>query len=81
MQTYSVTEVKERFGVGEHTVLMWIKSGELRAINVARGTGKRPKWRITAESLAAFELSRESGAPPAKPTRRRKRPAEPTAYY
>lgn len=72
MQTYSVAEVKERFGVGEHTVLGGIKSGELKAINVARGTGKRPKWRITAEALASWELSRESGPPAPKPTRRRK---------
>lgn len=36
---------------------------------MARGTAGRPKWRITAEALAAFELGRESGAPAPKAAR------------
>jgi transposase len=79
--TLDVQAVRQRYGVGEHTILGWIRSGELKAINVARGAGKRPKWRITSEALAAFELKRESGSTAPKATRRRKRLAEPTAYY
>ena len=56
--TLSVREVCERFAVGEHTVLGWIRRGELRAVNVSRKPGGRPKWRVTAEALAAFELLR-----------------------
>lgn len=72
--TYAVKDLQERFGVGEHTVLGWINSGELRAINVARTTSKRPKYRISEPALKAFEELR-STAPPA-PTRvnRRRKP-------
>jgi excisionase family DNA binding protein len=61
----SVKEICERYGVGEHTVLGWIRSGELRAVNVGRRPGsKKPRWRITAESLALFEITRTSSEPP-----------------
>ena len=79
--TLSVRDVCERYGVTEHTVLQWIKSGELRAVNVGRSPGsKKPRWRITAEALAQFELGRETTAPPAK-TRRPKRKANVIEFY
>ena len=69
--TLSVHDVCERTGVGEHTVLGWIKRGELRAINVGRRPGgKRPTWRITTEALAEFERLRT--ATPPLPRARRK---------
>ncbi len=69
----SVRDVCHRLGVGPHTVLAWIGSGELRAINAARRAGsKRPNWRIPPESLTAFEAAR-SVAPPTPRTPRRKR--------
>jgi hypothetical protein len=71
--TLNVRDLCDRFKVGEGTVLGWIQSGELAAINVGRTAGKKkPRWRITPEALAAFELSR-SVAPSASPVRRRKR--------
>jgi excisionase family DNA binding protein len=80
--TYSVKDLEERLGVGEHTILGWIKSGELKAINVGRVAGKRPKWRISPEALAAFELGRESGGPPvATKTKRKKADPEVITYY
>lgn len=79
--TYGVKDLTERYGVGEHTVLGWIHRGELKAIDVSRQRGGRPKWRVTAESLEAFELSR-TPTPPAPRTRRRKRqPAEVVEFY
>src|SRR5687768_11565615 len=55
--TLTVREVQERYGVTEHTVLGWIRSGELKAINVGVTPGKKkPRWRITQEALDAFEL-------------------------
>ena len=51
--TLSVRDVCERFGVSEHTVLGWIRSGELRAVNVGRRSGaKRPRWRIDRKKLS-----------------------------
>jgi excisionase family DNA binding protein len=39
--TFSVRDLCERYGVGEHTVLAWIRSRELRAVNVGRKLGAR----------------------------------------
>jgi excisionase family DNA binding protein len=79
--TYDVKDLCERFGVGEHTVLGWIRRGELKAINVGRNPEGRPRWRITPEALAAFEALRTPApaAPRARP--RRKQPAGVIEFY
>lgn len=78
---YTVQQIVERMGVTEHTVLAWIHTGELRAVNVGRAPGAgKPRWRISAEALAQFELGRETTAPPAK-TRRRKQSADVIQFY
>jgi len=77
----TVKELAEHFRVGEGTVLRWIRSGELRAVNVGRRPGaKKPRWRITPEALETFELVRTHNAPP-PPTRRRRRQAEVVEFY
>lgn len=73
--TSSIKDIQKRYGVGEHTVLGWIRRGELRAINVCRTGSSRPKWRITEQALEAFEENRTPTPPPPR-TRRRKRDAE-----
>lgn len=78
--TYSVKDLCESYGVGEHTVLAWIRSGELHCIDVSRKQGGRPKWRATEEALAAFELAR-THTPPLPRTKRRKRPADVIQFY
>jgi excisionase family DNA binding protein len=78
--TYGVQELRQRFGVGEHTVLQWIHSGELRAINVSRKPSGRPKWRVTKEALDAFVLLR-TPTPPAPRAQRRKQAANVVEFY
>lgn len=79
--TLSVHDLTERYGVGEHTVLGWIASGELKAVNVGRRLGaKKPRWRITQEALEAFEALRTPG-PPAPQMKRRKRPTDVIEFY
>jgi excisionase family DNA binding protein len=77
---YTVQDLCERYGVTGHTVLAWIRSGELRAVNVGRrlGAGK-PRWRITQEALTEFELLRTPTAP--APKVRRKRQPEVIEFY
>lgn len=79
--TYSVKQVAQRYHVGEHTVLGWIEAEELAAVNVARSRATRPRWRITAEALQAFELLRS--ATPKAPTsaKRRKRTEGVIQFY
>jgi excisionase family DNA binding protein len=75
MPYHSVEELADRFGVGDHTICEWIRRGDLRAINVARKPGTRPKWRVTPEALAEFELARTPTPRPER-TRRRKQSAD-----
>ena len=79
--TFTVKQVAERYGVGGHTVLGWIRSGQLRAINVGRSPGaKKPRWRVTQEALETFELIRTHSPPPPR-TRRRRQPAGVVEFY
>lgn len=79
-QTYSIKNICERYAVGEHTVLGWIKRGELKAIDVSRRLGGKPRWRITAEALAAFEQLR-TPSPPPQPVKRNRRRADVVEFY
>ena len=79
MMTFGVKDLCDRFAVGEHTVLGWIRRGELVAIDVSRNQGGRPKWRVTEEALENFELLR-THQPPA-PRRRRRKPATNIKQY
>lgn len=63
--TLSVRDVCELYCVTAHTVLGWIRRGELRAINVGRRPGtKKPRWRITQDALTSFEQLRAVSPPP-----------------
>ena len=75
----TVADLCKRYSVTPNTVLAWIRSGSLRAVNVARSASKRrPTWRITAEALAEFENAR-TPKPPTTATRKpcRKLPERP----
>lgn len=73
--TLTVAEIAERYGVSQHTILGWIRTGELRAVDVSRNPGGRPRWRVTEESLAAFEALRTPTPVPQAKRRRRQDPA------
>lgn len=50
----TVQELAERLEVAEATVRQWIKTGQLRAIDIGKG------WRIAATDLAMFLKARET---------------------
>lgn len=79
--TYSVKQISERYEAGEHTVLKWIQAGDLAAVNVARETGGKPRWRITPEALQAFELSRSAMPALPSPSRRRRSVSDVVEFY
>lgn len=51
-------EFAELKAVSVNTVLAWIKSGELKATNLASRTSRRPRYRISPTARREFELSR-----------------------
>lgn len=73
---FTVRDLTNRFGVGERTILLWVASGQLKAVNVARNPrSKRPSWRFREADVSAFEAVR-TGGPVEQPSRHRKRAAE-----
>ena len=50
---HSVNSLSKLLRVSPKRVRAWIRSGELRAVNVA-DNGTRASWRILAEDLEAF---------------------------
>lgn len=62
-------EIAKRLKVKPETVITWIRSGRLQALNVASPGCRRPRYRVTPEALEAFERSL-SVTPPPKTQRR-----------
>lgn len=76
-QMLSVEAVAESLTVDPQKVYHWIRNGELSAVNTSREANpKRPRWRIPAESLAAFIQARTvaRAAPPDPRKHRRNYP-------
>jgi excisionase family DNA binding protein len=72
-------EVARRYGVSAEKVVAWIRTGELRAINLALRRSGRPRWRIDHADLLAFESRR--AAVPSPPTSRRRRKSPDVIEY
>lgn len=51
-------EIAARFCCKPETVIGWIKSGELRALNLARRGAMKSRYRVSPEALELFELAR-----------------------
>jgi transposase len=73
MATFTIKQLCERYRAGEHTVLGWIRTGELKAINIAKNIGgSRPTWRVTQDAVEAFERLRSSAPEPKRKGNRRR---------
>jgi hypothetical protein len=70
-----------RYGVSPDKVLAWIRSGELRAINVSARRGGRPRYLIDVADLAAFENAREAARSEPVRQRPRRKPVEGVIEY
>jgi hypothetical protein len=64
-------EVGRRWRIKAERVISFIKSGQLRAMDVASPTSTRPRYRIDMAAVLEFESTR-SGARTPKPLRRKK---------
>jgi hypothetical protein len=59
----SPPELAARWGLDSHKILSWIRSGELKAIDVSTRQGGRPRFLIDERDIEAFELRRTVGDP------------------
>jgi len=71
----------KRLGVKAETVISWIRSGELRAIDVARRNAKRPRYRIPTDAIIAFENGRTASPETRKPAKRRKKQTDVITFF
>jgi transposase len=67
----TVADLAKRFRVSPDKVRLWIKRGELSAVNTANARCGKPRFVVTADALAAFEQGRQ--ATPPKAAKRKKR--------
>ncbi|VTT99017.1 : HTH_17 [Gemmataceae bacterium] len=67
-----VEEVARRLRVSPDKVRLWIRRGELAAVNTADTVCGKPRFVVTPESLAEFERLRSAAAPQPKVVRRRR---------
>ena len=68
-------ELARQWGIDVAKVLKWIKSGELRAVNLATTRTGRPRYAIDQADMAIFEASRAVHPPAPRVRRRRRDPA------
>lgn len=59
-------------GLGEQTVLMHTRAGNLPGTNVARPGSKRERWRYTMKDIETFRQRRSAPTTPAPATRRQR---------
>lgn len=73
-KTLKVAEIAERYRVGAPKVIAWIKSGQLKAVDVsASGKGVKQHYRVFESELEAFEQRRSVCEAESQPRRHRKR--------
>jgi excisionase family DNA binding protein len=73
-------QIAKTLGCKPDTVLAWIRSGELVAVNLARRGSTRPRYRIEPRALEAFLAARRV-VPSAPTVRRRKRRTEVIEFF
>lgn len=63
-QKISPPELARRWGLSPQKILDWIRTGELRAINVSRNRdARKPRFLIDVDAIADFERARAFGDP------------------
>jgi hypothetical protein len=68
LETLTPPALAKLWGLKASTVVGWIRSGELRAFDVARKGTTRPRYRIPVSALSEFQEKRQA----VKPKRQRR---------
>jgi len=80
MSACTPPQLARRYGISPDKVLAWIRSGELRAVNVATRPFGRPRYVIPEAAIADFE-TRRAVSPLAPRPRRTKAPAAVIEFF
>jgi len=72
--TWTPPELAREWGISPDKILTWIRSGELRAVNIATTQLGRPRYQIDAEAIESFKRNRASRPAPKPPKKRRSQP-------
>ena len=67
---YAPDYVGKLFGVTKQTVIGWCQDGTMPAVNVARASAKRKRWRMSEDDIAVFESRRQNKPEPAASDKR-----------
>ena len=57
---YSPEHIAKLFGVTKGTVIGWCVDGTMPAVNVARASSKRARWRMSEDDVEVFKLRRQN---------------------
>ena len=66
-------QIATRLRVSPDKIVAWIRSGELRAFNVASEKAMSPRWRVAEADLQTFLDRRSNPAPNPPPQKRARR--------
>lgn len=67
---YTPKEIAAALGVKIQQIFLFIESGELPAVNVAKPGAQRPRWKIRKSDWEAFEERRKNRHPDKPPKKR-----------
>jgi hypothetical protein len=73
-------EIAKTWHVSADKVLAWIRSGKLRASNVTKKSGGRPKYLVHVDDLEVFRVGLQNRAEPKARKRRMGQEADPTGH-
>lgn len=65
VRRYSPDWVARLLGVSKSTVIGYCEDGTMPAVNVARSTATRKRWRMSEDDIETFEQRRKNRVPPA----------------
>ncbi len=66
-------QIARMWGVSVDKIHVWVRSGELAAINAATHREGRPRYLVSVNDRQAFERRRAVGRPPSSDRRKRRR--------
>ena len=74
-------QVARMLGVKPSKVGKWIADASLKAVDLSEGRRRRPRWKISQQSLEEFLAARANRKPVKSGARRRRASLVPTEYF